>query len=279
MYNQYYYNPFYFNQFRYFNRYNGLAFGWGFYNPYYSPFYNSYYSPYYNPYNYPYFSPFHDYYYPFYNRRPYYGGGNYYADKGFKNQRDKSFSKSNSRRGEKNYPDSKTNNNEVSSNTKNESNSELDIKTALNRLNVGRGRYRDSRISSNYLNINDNILGSKSITSLTKRPQISGRYYSSSKGSKINDKSGRRFSSSSIRNFSREVNVDRKSNQQYYRRNDFQRNNSYNNSYNQGNYSSGRSYSPSKSSSSGRSYQGSSSNNSSSSRSSSGGSSRGNRPH
>ena len=47
-YNQGYYNPFYFNRFGFYNRYNGLAYGWGFHNPYYSPFYSPFYNPYYS---------------------------------------------------------------------------------------------------------------------------------------------------------------------------------------------------------------------------------------
>ena len=172
----------------------------------------------------------------------------------------------------------------MSSSTKNKSDSELDIRTALNRLNVGRGRYLDSRISGNFLNPINNQLGSKSRGSLTKRPQISSRYINSSKGSNINNKSGRGFSSSSVRNYLRETNKSSglDVNRQYYKennssnrsnRNDFQRNNSNNNNYNQGN-SSGRSYSPSRSYSSGRS-----SNNASNSRSNSGVSSKGSRLH
>ena len=247
----------------YYNRYNGLAFGWGYHNPYYSPFYSPFYNPYYNPYYSPFYSPFYNPYNPFYSSRPYYNGQNYYADKGYKKRKSSSFSESNSRRGEKNYPDSKTNDKEVSSNIKNKSDSELDIRTALNRLNVGRGRYLDSKISGNFLNPINNQLGSKSRGSLTKRPQISSRYINSSKGSNINNKSGRGFSSSSVRNYLRETNKSSglDVNRQYYRennssnrsnRNDFQRNNSNNNNYNQGN-SSGRSYSPSRSYSSGRS--------------------------
>lgn len=288
-YNQGYYNPFYFNRFGFYNRYNGLAYGWGFHNPYYSPFYspfyNPYYSPYYSPFYRPFYNPFYNPYDPFYASRGYYNR-QYYSDIDYKKRKSYNLSKSNSRRGEKNYPNSKTNDKEISSNSTNKSDSELDIRTALNRLNVGRGRYLGSRITSSLRNSADNQLGSKSIGSLTKRPQISGRNVNTSKGSSIN-KTGRGFSSSSVRNYSREINRSREvnSNRQYYRetyreryrdnnssnRNNFQRNNSYNNT--QRNSSYGRSYSPSRSYSSGRS-----SGNSSNSRSSSGGSSRGSRP-
>lgn len=270
-YNQGYYNPFYFNRLDYYNRFNGLAFGWGYHNPYYSPFYSPYYSPFYRPF----YNPFYNPYGPFYSSRGYYKG-QYYADLDYKKRKSYNVSKSNSRRGEKNYPNSKTNDRTVSSSTTNKSDSELDIRTALNRLNVGRGRYLDSRISRNFLNPINNQLGSKLSGSLTKRPQISGRNINSSKGSSIN-KTGRGFSSSSVRNYSREINSNRQSNRQYYRennsssRNNFQRNNNSNNY--QRNSSYGKSYSPSRSYSSGRS-----SGNTSNSRSSSGGSSRGSRP-
>ena len=270
-YNQGYYNPFYFNRLDYYNRFNGLAFGWGYHNPYYSPFYSPYYSPFYRPF----YNPFYNPYGPFYSSRGYYKG-QYYADLDYKKRKSYNVSKSNSRRGEKNYPNSKTNDRTVSSSTTNKSDSELDIRTALNRLNVGRGRYLDSRISRNSLNPINNQLGSKLSGSLTKRPQISGRNINSSKGSSIN-KTGRGFSSSSVRNYSREINSNRQSNRQYYRennsssRNNFQRNNNSNNY--QRNSSYGKSYSPSRSYSSGRS-----SGNTSNSRSSSGGSSRGSRP-
>jgi len=270
-YNQGYYNPFYFNRLGYYNRFNGLAFGWGYHNPYYSPFYSPYYSPFYSPF----YNPFYNPYDPFYSSRGYYKG-QYYADLDYKKRKSYNVSKSNSRRGEKNYPNSKTNDRTVSSSTTNKSDSELDIRTALNRLNVGRGRYLDSRISRNFLNPINNQLGSKLSGSLTKRPQISGRNINSSKGSSIN-KTGRGFSSSSVRNYSREINSNRQSNRQYYRennsssRNNFQRNNNSNNY--QRNSSYGKSYSPSRSYSSGKS-----SGNTSNSRSSSGGSSRGSRP-
>ena len=275
LYNQGYYNPFYFNRLDYYNRFNGLAFGWGYHNPYYSPFYSPYYSPFYRPF----YNPFYNPYGPFYPSRGYYKG-QYYADLDYKKRKSYNVSKSNSRRGEKNYPNSKTNDRTVSSRTTNKSDSELDIRTALNRLNVGRGRYLDSRISRNFLNPINNQLGSKLSGSLTKRPQISGRNINSSKESSIN-KTGRGFSSSSVRNYSREINSNRQyyrqSNRQYYRennsssRNNFQRNNNSNNY--QRNSSYGKSYSPSRSYSSGRS-----SGNTSNSRSSSGGSSRGSRP-
>ena len=273
-YNQGYYNPFYYNRLGYYNRYNGLAFGWGYHNPYYSPFYSPFYNPYYSPFYSPYYNSFN----PYHFSRPYYNRQNYYADMDYKKRKTSNFSKSNSRRGEKNYPNSKTNDKEVSSSSNNKSNSELDIRTALNRLNVGRGRYLGSRISRNFLNSTNNQLGSKSSGSITKRPQISGRNVNSSKGSSIN-KTGRGFSSSSVRNYLRETNrsSEEKTNRQYYRennssnRNNFQRNNNYNNS--QRNSSYRRSSSPSRSYSSGRS-----SGNSSNSRSSSSGSSKGSRP-
>jgi hypothetical protein len=264
-YNPYHFSP-YSNHWGYDSYYgNHMYYGLDFYNQFYSP-YRSFYSPY-------------SYYYPYYNQF-YYGNYRYPNNRNsiypysidHNNRISSNISKSKTNRGEKNSTDSKSERNENAQSITNET----EIRTVLNRLNVGRGRYINNEILIQSSESNYNSRLSKNINSKTKRPVPSmdissnlrksrnnsnysqsriGRIYSNSKNSSLVNRQlddGHKYKQNS-----KQVSGQNQF-QSYRSRPNFQsdRNNSNNNysrnTSSSSNYSSGRSYNSSSSSSSGR---------------------------